>query len=123
MRNLIRKADIILFAVLLAAGLMLSALTLRSGGEGGSVVVTVAGETYGRYSLSEDREITVERDGHLNKITIKDGAVQMSEANCRNQLCVRQGTISKANETIVCLPNRIVVRIEGKGGEYDVISG
>ena len=84
-------------------------------------MVTVAGEVYGTYPLSEDREIVIESGGHLNKITIKDGSVQMSEASCHNQICVRHGSISRDNETIVCLPNRDVVRIESEGGDYDAV--
>ncbi|MBR3212007.1 MAG: NusG domain II-containing protein [Firmicutes bacterium] len=34
---------------------------------------------------------------------------------------MRHGAISKDNETIVCLPNRVVVRIESEGGDYDAV--
>ena len=93
----------------------------RSGNAGEKVVVTCGGEIFGTYPLSEDREITVEHSGHINKIIIKDGAVQMAEASCHNQICVNQGAISRDNETIVCLPNRVVVRIESEGGDYDAV--
>ncbi|MBR3211990.1 MAG: NusG domain II-containing protein, partial [Firmicutes bacterium] len=82
---------------------------------------TCGGEIYGTYPLSEDREIIIENAGHINKITINDGQVQMTEASCHNQICVKHGAISKDNETIVCLPNRVVVRIESEGGDYDVV--
>lgn len=122
MKEIIRKADIVLFVVLILLGAAASVFALKGGG-GDTVVVKVDGEVYGTYPLSEDREITVERDGHINKITIKEGTVQMSEASCKNQTCVHQGAVSKAGRTIVCLPNRVIVAIEGKEAETDVISG
>lgn len=101
---------------------VISALfAFRSGSAGDRVVVTAGGEIYGTYPLSEDREITVEQAGHINKIIIKDGRVQMAEASCHNQICVNQGAISLDRETIVCLPNRVVVRVESEGGDYDAV--
>ena len=108
----------IILLVLCAAS---AVFAFRSGAEGDRVVVTVRGEIYGTYPLSEDREIVVVNGGHINKITIKDGLVQMSEASSHNQICVKQGVISRGGETIVCLPNRVVVRIESEGGDVDVV--
>ena len=35
----------------------------------------------------------------------------MSEANCHDQLCVKQGRINKVGQSIVCLPNRVVITV------------
>ena len=37
----------------------------------------------------------------------------MQEANCRDGLCIRQGRMKNAAKTIVCLPNEVVVSLEG----------
>ena len=37
----------------------------------------------------------------------------MKEAGRPDKLCVKQGEISKAGESIICLPNRIIVSVEG----------
>ncbi len=123
MENIIKKADIVLLCLLLVLGLVLSIPAITQGSGGSSVVVRVDGEIYGTYSLTENRTITVNANGHLNKININDGKVQMSEADCHNQLCVKQGSISAGNQVIVCLPNRVIVEIIGGEEEYDVISG
>ena len=47
----------------------------------------------------------------------------MESSTCKNQICVEHGKISLKGDSIVCLPNRVVVEIEGEGGEADVISG
>lgn len=122
MFRIIKKADIILFICLILIGGALSYLAFSGSSTGDLVVVKVNGEVYGKYSLIKDRTITVKRDGHMNKITIKGGKVQVSKSNCKNQVCVKQGSISTTHQNIVCIPNRVVVSIEGKGGEYDVIS-
>lgn len=122
MFRIIKKADIILFICLILIGGGLSYLAFSGSSTGDLVVVKVNGEIYGKYSLSKDRTITVNRDGHMNKITIKGGKVQVSKSSCKNQICVKQGSISTTHQSIVCIPNRVVVSIEGKGGEYDVIS-
>ena len=122
MFRIIKKADIILFICLILIGGALSYLAFSGSSSGDLVVVKVNGEIYGKYSLTKDRTITVNRDGHMNKITIKGGKVQVSKSSCKNQICVRQGSISTTHQSIVCIPNRVVVSIEGKDGEYDVIS-
>lgn len=122
MFRIIKKADIILFICLVLIGGALSYLAFSGSSTGDLVVVKVNGEIYGKYSLSKDRTITVNRNGHMNKITIKGGKVQVSKSSCKNQICVKQGSISTTHQSIVCIPNRVVVSIEGKGGEYDVIS-
>ena len=85
--------------------------------------VTLNGETYGIYSLLEDQTIEIENDGHNNVIVIEDGTVRMESSDCKNQVCVDRGRISLVGDSIVCLPHRLVVEIEGKGGDADVISG
>ena len=87
------------------------------------MVVTTSGQVYGSYDLSQDQEIVIQTDGHQNKITINQGVAQITEADCHNHLCIKQGGISKINQSIVCLPNRVVVRIIGEEAEVDAISG
>ncbi|WP_165445301.1 NusG domain II-containing protein [Bacilliculturomica massiliensis] len=112
---MIKKADIILgiFLILLCLS---SLFFLRLSGTGGDLVVISAdGKEYGTYDLSKDQRITVRARGDdaYNIVEIRDGAVFMAEANCSNQVCVHQGAIRRSNQTIVCLPNRVVVSIRG----------
>lgn len=117
----IKKADIALFFVLVALGAGLSFLSL-TGGAGGKAVVTVDGKAYGTYSLAEDQVVTIDQNHHINKITIKDGTVQMTYSTCKNQVCVGDGKISKTNQSIVCLPNRVMVEISGGEEGLDAIA-
>ena len=70
----------------------------------------MAGEEYGTYSLSEDQTIEI---NDTNVCEIQNGEVNMKEADCPDQLCIHQGPIHIQGETIVCLPNRVVLEITG----------
>jgi hypothetical protein len=48
-----------------------------------------------------------------NIIEVADGQIRVVDATCTNKDCVHQGPISRPGQTIVCLPNRLVIRIEG----------
>ena len=109
--------------LIVAAGLIISFGPLAKHAGGTDVKVTLNGETYGIYSLSEDQTIEIQNDDHTNVIVIEDGTVRMESSTCKNQICVNHGRISLIGDSIVCLPNRVVVEIRGKGGEADVISG
>ena len=122
MSHIIKKADIVLFFILLAFGIGLSVLSYAGASTGEKAVVTVDGELYGTYSLSEDREIEIKQDDAINKITIKDGSVQMSYSTCKNQVCVKDGAINKTNQSIVCLPNKVMVQITGGEEEFDAVT-
>lgn len=107
--------------VLLIAGLLLAAAlwwALRPGEAGGWAVVLEDGRETGRYPLWEDRTVTT---GGLeyNVLRISQGTASVTEANCPDRLCVKAGAASRTGETIVCLPHRLVVRIEGGGPEFD----
>ena len=41
------------------------------------------------------------------------GGVRVEEADCPTQDCVHTGTITRAGQSIVCLPARIIIRLEG----------
>ncbi len=120
---MIKKADIILLIFIIAVGLLVSFGPLAKYQTGSQVKITVDGETYGIYDLLQDQEISITRDGKTNLVIIKGGVVHMESASCKNQICVNHSPISLSGDVIVCLPNKVVVEITGKGGEADVISG
>lgn len=126
---MIKKADIVLCIAIIVVGLFVSWYSLFASQAGNEVVVTADGEIFGIYSLSEAREIDVNRQGHSNHITIKDGKVSMTSSSCENQVCVHTGAISQTKDSIACLPNKVIIQIRSdseenpKGGDVDVISG
>lgn len=113
--KIIKRNDLILFLgiVLIAAAAIFIMYRLKS--EGSRVVITVDGKEYKNLDLKEDTELTIEgKDGTYNKVIIKDGEVSMTEANCPDKICVKHSKIHYNGETIVCLPHKVVVKIESK---------
>ena len=51
---------------------------------------------------------------YTNRIEIKDGKVFITESDCPGEDCVHSGWISEGGRSIVCLPNRVEIRIEGE---------
>lgn len=119
---MIKKADIILAAALIAIGLAMSYFLSSGSSSGQELLISCGGERFGSYSLLEDREIVIERNNHINKITIDNGIVSMSFSDCHGQDCVKQADISKTGQSIICLPNQVVLEITGSSAEYDSIS-
>ena len=54
---------------------------------------------------------------------MENGAVRVSESDCPNQDCVHSGAISRAGQSIVCLPARVADTLEGAASDYDLIAG
>ena len=123
-----KRRDLILIACALAlAGALYAFSQLTLGTKASNVVVTVDGSEVLRRPLAmEDSYVVEQADGSRNVIRVEGGAVYMQEANCRDGLCIRQGRMKNAAKTIVCLPHKLVVRLEGDtqpagGDELDVI--
>lgn len=119
---MIRKADIFLAIILIVLGLFVSYLFTSNNGNGSTVHITVSGKSYASFPLSENRTVEITQDDHINKITIDDGTVSMTFSDCTNQDCVLHSSISRTGETIVCLPNKVVIEIEGEGSGFDTIA-
>lgn len=113
-----KKRDFILIGVVLVLALLLwllpRALRFFSVQGEKQVRITVEGELYGTYDLQEEQTIEI---NDSNVCRIQDGEVNMTEADCPDKLCMHQGPISISGETIVCLPNKVVIEIVGKNTE------
>ncbi len=80
---------------------------------GAEVVVSVDGSQYDTYALSENQEVKIETGESYNVFRIEDGEVNMISADCPDQICVHHHSIHGNGETIVCLPNRVILEVKG----------
>lgn len=113
-KGLFKRNDIILIVLIVLASIFLFVAMVIKQEDGGIVVLKVGGETYKDFPLLEDMTYTMEfEDGRYNTIVIKDGYVEISDASCPDQICVNHRKIQKSGETIVCLPNQLVIEIKG----------
>ncbi|SEO92965.1 NusG domain II-containing protein [Aquisalimonas asiatica] len=103
---------LLLAAVLFVAGLY--ALLWQPGDTGRTARVSVDGDVVTTLDLRRDGEHTV--TGRLGKtrLQVADGRIRVTESPGARQLCVRDGWLTRAGASTVCLPNRVVVEITGR---------
>ena len=109
-------ALVVLAVLLLALGL--GARPYFAAKSAGELTVTVE-----RCALSNYEGGTYESRGYTLTVAVENGAVRVSESDCPNQDCVHSGAISRAGQSIVCLPARVAVTLEGAASDYDLIAG
>ena len=108
--------------MLCIAGLIFCALHFLSP-NGSSVKIEVDSKTAAVFSLDENRTYTVKKNGKVtNVVEIKDKKVSVSAADCPDKICVNHREISKSGESIICLPNKVVISIEGENEEVDGVA-
>ncbi|MCD8158123.1 MAG: NusG domain II-containing protein [Clostridiales bacterium] len=76
-------------------------------------------ETIELDNVSEGYEFTVEGKQGENIIRVEQGRICVVSASCPDKVCVNQGWISNGVTPIVCLPNKLIIEIEGAEAEAD----
>lgn len=116
-----KKRDIIFIGVILVVALIAFFVVDKFiKKDGNKVVIKVDGEIVKIVNLTDTNNIIVNGyDGGTNTVVIENGTVYMTEADCPDKICVNTGKISKIGETIVCLPHRVVVEIQGEVSQSD----
>ncbi len=95
------------------------------GPAGTNVIVEVDGQLYAKYNfnnITSPKSIEINTRYGYNKVEIDKNRARIVESTCPDQLCVQQGWIQKANEMIVCLPHRLVVKITGEDAGVDGVA-
>ena len=64
-----------------------------------------------RVQLTDATDRTIKLDG--NTIVLSGKTAKMADADCRDQVCVRTGTLTHAGQAAVCLPHRVVLKLVG----------
>lgn len=118
------KKDAVFIGLLLIIAILIFFFTNYFQKETGAMVtVTVDGKVYGTYDLEKEQTIDIKAgDKTTNILKISDGKAKMLTADCPDQLCVHQQAISKKNQAIVCLPNKVVAEVTGNTKkDYDAV--
>lgn len=80
----------------------------------GSKVIVISNDTViSELDMNSDITFTVEGDnGGYNVVSINNRSVKVGEASCPDKICVKHKAINNVGESIVCLPNKLIVIIE-----------
>lgn len=83
-----------------------------TGSKGAQAELRISGKVIKTFNLNKNQTWTYrDKDGDYNKIQVKNGEIAVVEANCKDQIDVQRGYISKTGEAIVCLPHNLVIEV------------
>lgn len=117
-----KKQDFILIGVVLAVvGILVFFLYFVNGDSGSYVQVEVDGKVVETFSLSQSVDKQYDFDGETNTLLIKNGKVNVTEANCPDGICVNHRPIHRTGESIICLPHKFVVTVLDENNQNDEI--
>lgn len=72
--------------------------------------------------LGEPREYQINSNGYTLIVEVVDGGISVSSSDCPDKICTDAPPLRRAGMSIVCLPARVVIFIEGDG-DADAIAG
>ncbi len=123
-----KKKDLILiFVVILVIGLTFGINYFVNTKSGENIEIYVDNKLYKTYSIDDEEEIKIENKKGYNIVKIHDHGVEITDASCPDRVCIHSGFITKPSESIVCLPNKVHIKITtddnyNHENEEDVIS-
>lgn len=74
-------------------------------------------------SVTAEREITLSGEYGKNVILLSHGSIEMKSADCPDKICVNHGKLTSSASPIVCLPNKIVIKLESSKADTDAKTG
>ena len=77
-------------------------------------------QTY--FSPNEDKTVHVQGPLGETIVHIENGKVWIEDSPCREKICIKMGRIERTGEQLICVPNRVVVELEGERGDVDGVS-
>ncbi len=107
---------LILFLLILA-GAMVYWLPGVIRSKGAWVEALVDNKVVGVYSLNEDRTIAIKGPLGVTEVKIENGRASILRSPCPGKYCIGMGPLGKEGGALICVPNRVVVRTTGSGGQ------
>ena len=106
--------DYLIVAVILLSAALLW-LVFAGGSTPRELVVSVDGEAVTRYTLPLSAEYTLDALPYPCTLAIDGYTVFLRDTSCPGHDCERDGSIDQSGESIVCLPNRLLLTLTGGG--------
>jgi len=82
-----------------------------------AAAVTMGNRLITSVPMSQPQDYIIK--GRLGEMSLRvaDGRIRIVQSRCANQVCVKQGAISQPGEMLVCVPNQVVVLLQGETSE------
>ncbi len=116
-----KKNDIILVAIVLLIALSsLFFIKIYRSDDGNYVVVKENKKIVLKANLDVDKEYNIKTEAGYNLIKVEGGSVRVIASDCKNKICVNHRKIDSTNESIICLPHKVIIEVQKKeDGEVD----
>ncbi len=114
----LKKGDILILIIVFISLISYFGIkTIYKDIENKAVVIYVDGSEYDRIyfkSMKEEQFIHIDlKNEKFIDINISNEGVYVSDVICPDRICVKTGLINKVGQSIVCLPNKVQIYIEG----------
>lgn len=116
----LKAGDIIIIAVSLLFAAAVALTFWQGHSDGTAVEISINGQVVQHIALPAYRTVTLEDVGVT--VVIDGNSAYISESDCPDQYCIKQGRLSTVGAAAVCLPNRVIVKITGEDAP-DIVVG
>lgn len=113
-----KKREIIIIACILVLSILAYLVIELTKKPGDIVIVKIYGKVVAEYPLNENGVFEI--NGGTNILHIEEGYAWISDANCPDKVCVKEGRISKDGETISCKPNGVTILVDAEESFIDL---
>ena len=104
------KFEIGIWIVIFSITVLLACVYFFTSKSGEYVQAKIDGKVKAEYSLKNNGTYPIIGSGK-NVLVIDDGKAYIKEADCPDKLCVKQGKIKRVGQSLICLPNKVVVEV------------
>lgn len=107
--------DYFIITIILITAFMLPVFYSAKATDNLIAIVSKDGQEIRRINLSNlEKPLTIElTDKYYDKIVAEKGRIRFTEADCPERICVNTGWLTKPGQVAVCLPNGLLIKIEG----------
>lgn len=106
-----RKDFILIGLVLIVVVISFCVNLIMNNKDSEYIEIYVDNKLYKTYSIDDEDEFRINTKDGYNIVKIHDSGVEITEASCPDKVCIKSGFISKPSESIVCLPNKVNIKI------------
>ena len=114
-----KKNDVYIILGLIVLSICIFLLNIYNKNDGKTVIIYYNNEEYAVETLDVNKVIKV---NETNVVRIENGKVFMESAECPDQICVKQKPLNLSGRDIVCLPNKVTVRVVSENKDVDVVT-
>lgn len=123
MRLRFQKGDCLaILATLLLAAVVFSLFLPGKSEEAAVAEIYLDGRLIRQVPLNTEAEFALSGD-YTNTVTVRDGKIGITASDCPGGDCVHSGFIGTSGRSVVCLPNRLEIRVVSSAGDVDFVVG